>query len=284
MNKQNIPMQPTHEGSSIPKLGEPNVRMQTARVVKTIDETEKVKTIELGCALVDAIPGQFIMVWLPGIGERPMSIVNNDPLTISISNVGKVSSELYKVNKGDLVSFRGPFGNGFSHVEGKGRILLVGGGYGVAPLYFLAKRASKTGHAVEVVVGARNKKEVMFEKRLYVVAAEVFVTTDDGSQGRKGTVIDEIKELVGKKEFDCVYACGPEKMLKAVGEVCRDNKLKCQLSLERYMKCGFGVCGSCDIEGKLVCKDGPVFEGAEVLKFGEFGKCHRDASGSMKKM
>ena len=107
-----------------------------------------------------------------------------------------------------------------------------------------------------------------------------------GSQWKrwKEESVNKFLELDEKKKFDCVYACGPEKMLKAVADFCKEKKLRCQVSLERYMKCGFGICGSCDINGKLVCKDGPVFEGEEVLSFGEFGKNHRDASGTLKEV
>ncbi|HIE56470.1 MAG TPA: dihydroorotate dehydrogenase electron transfer subunit, partial [Chromatiaceae bacterium] len=261
-----------------------NVPMQTARVVKVEDETEKVKTLELGCRLIDATPGQFLMVWVPEVGERPISIANNDPLTLTVANVGKVSGALHRLKKDDLVSFRGPLGSGFVEPQGnerEGRILLIGGGYGVAPLYFLAKMATKVELAVDVVIGARTGKDLLFEKKLYAVSTEVFVTTDDGSRGKKGNVMEEVKWLLKDRKFDMVYACGPERMMRAVAQYCKEKEVPCQVSLERYMKCGTGVCGSCDLDGKTVCRDGPVFSGNEALNFSEFGEKKRDASGQL---
>lgn len=258
------------------------VPMQAARIIKVIDESEKVKTFELDCALLDAKPGQFIMVWMPGLGERPISIANEEPLSLAVANVGKVSGGMHKLKKGDVLSFRGPLGNGFTEPRGReGRILLVGGGYGVAPLYFLAKRASDAGVAVCSVIGARTAKDIIFEKKLYAVSGEVFVTTDDGSRGKKGNVMEEARALLDRKKFDMVYACGPERMMVALAEYCRKKEAPCQLSLERLMKCGLGVCGSCDLGGKTVCRDGPVFSGNEALNFSEFGKKKRDSSGAL---
>lgn len=256
------------------------IPMQTARIAKVSDDSEKVKTFELGCTLLDAKPGQFLMIWVPGVGERPFSIANNNPLTIAVANVGKVSSALHGLKKDDLVSFRGPLGNGFIEPEGKqGRIMLIGGGYGVAPMYFLAKIASKAEVAVDTVIGARTAGDIIYDQRLYAVSSEVFVTTDDGSKGKKGNVMEEVKMLVKDRKFDMVYACGPEKMLVAVAEYCKEKEIPCQVSLERRMKCGVGICGSCDLGGKTVCNDGPVFSGIEALGFKEFGKQKRDATG-----
>jgi len=260
------------------------IPMQTARIEKIEKESDNVKTFELGCRLVDATPGQFLMVWVPEIGERPISIANQDPLTITVANVGKVSAALHKLKKGDLVSFRGPLGSGFIEPQGaerEGRILLVGGGYGVAPLYFLAKMATKVELAVDAVIGARTEKDLIYEKKMYAVSSEVFITTDDGSKGKKGNVMEELKWLVDDRKFDMIYACGPERMMGAIAEFCHEKEIPCQLSLERYMKCGVGICGSCDLGGKSVCRDGPVFSGNEALAFAEFRKKKRDASGKL---
>jgi len=262
------------------KVFSPNIPIQTARVAKVSTESEKVKTLELNTRLV-CEPGQFLMVWVPGVGERPISIANNDPLTLSIANVGKVSSELHKLKPGSLLSFRGPLGNGFRIQEGWKRILVVGGGYGVAPLYFLAKMATSNKIETFAVVGAKTAKEIVYEDKLYLVTKETFVTTDDGSKGAKGTVMLEVERLMttaGHKP-DAVFACGPERMMLAIARECLKHEIPCQLSLERYMKCGLGVCGSCDLGGKTVCKDGPVFDALEALSIKEFGESKRDASG-----
>jgi len=277
--------------------------IRTAKIVKVIEENYKTKTFELeaefetekpkkktssrarntGSEIPNASPGQFIMVWLPGIGERPMGIESPKPLTISVANAGKVTAEMHKLKEGDMVSFKGPLGKGFdiSKLKKGGKILIVAGGTGVVPLYFLATYANENGLEPYVILGARSAKEHTFKKRMTATSKEVFITTDDGTEGRKGNVVDEMRFLIDEKKmkFDAVYSCGPERMMRAVGELCVQKKIPCQLSLERYMKCGIGVCGSCDLDGLCICKEGPVFEATRVLCLQSFGKKKRDATG-----
>lgn len=253
--------------------------IQTANVCKVEEENYRVKTIELDCDMPQALPGQFLMVWVPGAGEKPMSIGNSRPLTISVANVGKVSGELHKLMPGSQISFRGPFGKPFNIPEKARRILVVGGGYGVVPMYFLAKVARENGIEPLAVIGARTAKDIVWEKQLFAVCKEVFVTTDDGTRGKKGNVLAEAQWLIEGKKIDAVYACGPERMMEALARLGVAHKIPCEVSLERYMKCGMGVCGSCAIDGKLCCRDGPVFSAEEALSFAEFGKSHRDATG-----
>ena len=225
-----------------------------------------------------AIPGQFIMVWLPGIGEKPFSLSGNAPLAITVAGVGEFSKKLISLKKGDHVHYRGPFGKGFE-LRGKysRTFLLVGGGYGAAPLRFLAKMALAKKAKVTMIVGARNKSLLQKTK---VKGAELLVATDDGSQGTKGFVTDVMANLLKEgRRFDCVYACGPEIMMKKIAETCKKNKIPGQFLLERIFKCGIGVCGQCAIDDKLVCFDGPKFERDEVLAFKEFCKCQYDSSG-----
>ena len=244
-------------------------QMYTKKVKKVIEENYRVKTIEIDHKL-DCLPGQFLMVWMPGFGERPMSIGNNDPMTISVANVGKVSTEIVKLKEGDMISYRGPFGNPFTIPKNAKKILCIGGGYGVVPMYFLAKKAKEIGVEALAVIGARSEKDVVWEKQLFMVCSGVHVTTDDGSKGKKGTVMVEAEELVDG--VDAVYACGPEKMMEAVAKLCREKEKFCEVSIEKLMKCGVGVCGSCAIDGKLCCMDGPVFTGEEALAMKEFGR------------
>lgn len=255
--------------------------VQTTTVRKVIEENYRVKTIELDCDMPGALPGQFLMVWVPGAGEKPMSIGNSAPLTISVASVGKFSGALHKLREGDMISFRGPFGKPFGIPEGAERILVIGGGYGVVPMYFLAKAARENGIEPLAIVGARTAKDIVWERQLFAVCKEVFVTTDDGTRGKKGSVMAEAQWLIEGKRIDAVYACGPERMMEAVAKMCLLHGISCQVSLERYMKCGVGVCGSCAIDGKLCCRDGPVFDAKEALSFREFGKPPRDASGKL---
>jgi dihydroorotate dehydrogenase electron transfer subunit len=265
----------------------PKIPMQTARIGRIIEESEKVKTFELNTRLL-CEPGQFLMVWIPDVGERPMSIGNNDPLTISVANVGKVSKELHRLKPGDLLSFRGPLGNGFKVQDTWKRILVVGGGYGVVPLFFLARMATSNKIQTLGVIGARTKEDIIYEEKMFAVTAQTFITTDDGSAGVKGNVMVEVERLLGtgntkletgNRVPDAVFCCGPERMMLAVARECLKHEIPCQVSLERYMKCGLGICGSCDLNGKSVCRDGPVMNGLEVLGLDEFGQYKRDASG-----
>lgn len=252
--------------------------MITAKIRKVHKENYKVTTYELDYKL-DAEPGQFIMLWLPGKGEKPMGIANTDPMMISVAHVGGFTDEMKKLKEGDVLSFRGPMGNGFKIPEKANSILLVAGGTGVVPLHLLAKKAKSKGIRVFAVLGARTKDELSYEKRLLRLTEELLVTTDDGSKGFKGNAVDGAKELLKGHVVDVVCSCGPEKMMKFLAEFCQKKNIPCQLSLERYMKCGTGICGSCMIGDKRVCKDGPVFTAAEALGFREFGTLKRDASG-----
>jgi dihydroorotate dehydrogenase electron transfer subunit len=193
--------------------------------------------------------------------------------------VGKVSSKIHGLKEGDMISYRGPFGNPFNFPKEEKNILVIGGGYGIVPLYFLCKTAKEDGLEPYAVVGGKTGKDIIFEKQLFAVCKEAFITTDDGSRGKKGTVMVEAEWLIESKKFGCVYVCGPEKMMKAVAEMCKKHGVPCEVSLERYMKCGTGVCGSCAVDGRLCCLEGPVFDGEEALGMPEFGKRSRDATG-----
>jgi len=256
--------------------------MLSKRVKKVVKENYRVTTIEVEHALEDAVPGQFIMVWIPGAGEKPMSIGNRYPLTISVADVGPFSGALSKLKSGDMLSFRGPYGKPFIIPKGSKRILVIGGGYGVVPMYFLARTAKEEGIETVAVIGGRSIKDIIYEKQLFAVCREVFITTDDGSRGKKGNVMAEASSLIEGKGFDCVYCCGPERMMHAIATLCKEHGIACQVSVERYMKCGVGVCGSCSVDGRLCCIDGPVFSAEDALALSEFGKKHRDASGILK--
>jgi len=253
--------------------------VRTARIKKIEVENYRVKTLQIDYELENAQPGQFLMVWIPKVGERPMSIGDGKPLTISVADVGKVSHAISSLKEGELISFRGPLGKPFILPKNAKRILVIGGGYGVVPLYFLCRFAKNKKIETNAVIGARAANDIIYEKRLASTCKDVFITTDDGSRGKKGNVMAEAEALIKSKKFDCVYSCGPERMMGAVAQSCKAQKVPCQLSLERYMKCGVGVCGSCDCGGKTVCRDGPVFDGEEMLSNPDFGKSRRDAAG-----
>lgn len=254
----------------------------TNKILKSTSENYRVTTLEFDGSLREAMPGQFIMVWIPGLGERPMSIGNNSPLTISVANVGAVSSKISSLKEGESISYRGPFGKAFSFPKNAKRILVVGGGYGVVPMFFLSKLAKEKRIESTAIIGGRSSKDIIYQKRLSSVCSEVLVTTDDGSLGKTGNVMVEVIPLLQSGNFDAIYCVGPERMMHAIAKAAKDSNVYCEISLERYMKCGVGVCGSCDVNGRLACIDGPIISGTEALKLSEFGKKHRDASGILK--
>jgi dihydroorotate dehydrogenase electron transfer subunit len=227
-----------------------------AKIAEITEEHAQVKTFVLEAA-VEADPGQFVMIWLPRTDEKPFSLVDEDPVTITVARVGPFTEKLHCLRNGDRMWFRGPLGRGFE-LMGE-RILLIGGGYGVAPLAFLARRAVGAGQRVTAVVGAWSEADLVFPQRFARLGCSVVLATEDGSAGVRGLATDVAESLLRRGEIDAVYACGPEAMLNRVLELCQSYDLSCQLSLEKYMRCGLGVCGSCQRGGILVCRDGPVF-------------------------
>ena len=221
-------------------------------------------------------PGQFIMVWLPGLGEKPFSLAGWEPLKLTIAGVGEFSKRILSKKKGDLLHFRGPYGNGLE-LKGKSA-LFIGGGYGAARMRFAARLAAKKGMKSTMILGARTKELLL--RKVKIPKCGLLVATDDGSEGARGYVTDVMAELLkAGKQYDCVHACGPEIMMKNIALLCKEHGLRGQFLLERVFKCGFGICGQCAIDDKLVCFDGPMFELEEVLSFKEFCKCQYDATG-----
>jgi len=241
-------------------------------------ESRKVRTFVLDMALPEAQPGQFVMLWLPGVDEKPISIAQPDPLTLTVARVGPFSTALHRVREGDRVGVRGPFGRGF-HLHPDRPALLIGGGYGVAPLYFLALRAVQHEVPTTVVIGARRANDLIYIDRFQALGVEVVVATDDGSAGQRGTAAAVAQGVARRDPPPAVYACGPERMLVAVLRLCQEHSLPGQLSVERYMKCGFGICGQCALDGMLVCLDGPVFSAEQLAGLTEFGRFRRNPTG-----
>ncbi len=248
------------------------------RIVEVIRETPSVKTFVFDSA-IEARPGQFVMLWLPGVDEKPMSIAGMHPLTISVAKVGPMTTALHALGVGDTVGWRGPFGRPF-RLELERPALLVAGGYGSAPLYALAQEALAAGLEVTVAIGARVADELLYADKFERLGVPVLLSTNDGSRGVKGFVTDAI---VGSPELErrswSVYACGPEPMLVALHRLCRERGWNGQLSVERYMKCGFGICGQCALDDLLVCVDGPVMTLDRLEGKHDFGRWHRGPTG-----
>lgn len=252
---------------------------QIFEIKKVVDEADGIRTLVFNSDF-EFSPGQFVMVWLPRIDEKPFGIWRTKPgeFRITVSAVGKFSRELSKQKVGAQIGIRGPRGRGFS-IPKKKRVVLVGGGFGAAPLLGLAERAENC--ELDFVIGARSRKFLFGEKYAKKMGARVAVATDDGSCGAKCFSTDLLEKIIAGKKVDAVFSCGPELMMKKVAEICRAKKVACELSLERFMKCGIGVCGSCTIDdnGFCVCREGPVIKGERALKLVEFGKYRRDTVG-----
>jgi dihydroorotate dehydrogenase electron transfer subunit len=251
------------------------VKPQNAVITDVIHETPTITTLKTDITL-DALPGQFVMVWVRGLDEVPMAL--SHPYGITVQRIGEATAALSDMQVGDSIGIRGPFGNGF---ELKGtRIMLIAGGVGGAPLLPLARLAHLKRLGVTTIIGARTGDEMLFQQQ-FSQCGSVSVATDDGSKGHHG-FITELMNQFDLKSFDQYYVCGPEQMMKGVLNMlqARGIEMHSQFSLHRYFKCGIGVCGACTIDpsGQRVCRDGPVFKG-DMLKYSELGKYHRDATG-----
>ena len=217
--------------------------------------------------------GQFIILRVDEDGERvPFTICDFDrekgTVTILVQEVGYSTIKLSLLNVGDYIcDFAGPLGNPTDLSEYK-NIVLVGGGIGTAVIYPQAKNLKKQGKPADVIVGARNKELIMYEKEFRESARELFLTTDDGSYIRKGFVTDVLKELISVKKYDCVFAVGPMPMMRAVSELTREMNIPTIISMNSIMVDGTGMCGGCRItvggETKYACVHGPEFDGHAV--------------------
>jgi dihydroorotate dehydrogenase electron transfer subunit len=258
-----------------------------AQIEEIITETPTVKTLVFKDRLsYFAKPGQFLMIWIPRIEEIPMSVMINSKegyAAVTIRKFGVGSTALFDRKKGDLIGLRGPYGNRFILRKKYRKILIIGGGTGLVPLLRLVSFASKEKVRITIVMGAKTKAEVFFEKITRNIIrgnnSSLLVCTDDGSYGIKGTTVTLMSKLVRDESFDCVYTCGPELMMKAVLDISNQNSIPVQASLERYMKCGIGICGSCCLDSSLVCQDGTVFDGRQLSKMPDFGFSYRDKDG-----
>ena len=239
-------------------------------IINIREETPSVRSFFLDLSL-DFTPGQYVMVWIRGVDEIPMSLSGSNMITVQ--EVGDATSALFGLGVGDTIGIRGPYGNGF---DIHNPVLIVAGGVGAAPLAPLAEAVYEKGGDVLTLLGARTRSELLFQQR-FSDAGELMTATDDGSAGFHGLVTG----LLDGTTCRHIYACGPEPMMYALLQMLNDQELeRAWFSLHRYIKCGIGVCGACciDPEGYRVCRDGPVFRGAELVD-SEFGRYKRGADG-----
>ena len=232
-----------------------------------------------------ASPGQFVMVWLPGVDEIPMSlstISRRGYVAITARSVGEATKHLHGKRVGDMLGIRGPYGVGFT-IGRKRRTLVAGGGTGLAALMPLIERLALAKNKITAVVGARTKSELLFLDRIKSVLSSkgsLTITTDDGTCGTRGLVSEAVEESLQAQSFDLIYTCGPEPMIRRIFDAAKERGIPIQASLERIMRCGVGICGSCCVGKYRVCKEGPVFSQKQLLEVAdEFGVYRRDFSG-----
>jgi len=205
------------------------------------------------------------MLWIPRVDEIPLSIMGTEGnrVSVTVKNVGEATQTLHRMAQGDTVGVRGPFGNTFTPSSGK--VLLVAGGTGTAPLLFLAKKLAVKAKRLAFIVGAKTRNELIFLNQLEPLCTEQpTATTEDGTYGLKCLTTHPLEQLIAKEKFDMVYACGPERMTRQVFNLTEKHHVPMQASLERLMRCGIGICGSCMIGKYRVCKDGPVFTSQQL--------------------
>ncbi|MDR1691153.1 MAG: dihydroorotate dehydrogenase electron transfer subunit [Candidatus Methanoplasma sp.] len=250
-------------------------------VVKVISITEEAydtKTFEFQWD-EKASPGQFIMVWVPGMEEIPMSLSKTNRIkSITVKKIGKDTERLHGLGLGDSIRIRGPYGNGFDLKKNK-NMLIIGGGVGTAAVIPVIK---ETG--ADTIIGARTDKDVIMDDVAGQYAKNLWIATDDGSRGFHGNVVQLMREKIQEKRYDTVLACGPEIMQYYLYKACVELGTDCQLSLERHMKCGAGVCGCCVMDEMRVCRDGPVFTKEQISRMKDFGTSKRDEAGRIIKI
>ncbi len=266
-------------------------------IERIVDETPTVRTFYFhDPVLADVKPGQFAMVWIPGVNELPMSVMisdENDQAALTVRKRGESSTALYNLSVGQQIGVRGPYGNSFEIKSGK--ILLIGGGTGLVPLMRLIKlRASghyaNPANKITILMGSQTKNEVFFEETAKKLLSEhpqmngIIPVTEDGSYGEKGYVTDILEKLLEENTYDAIYTCGPELMMYKTVQMANKKGIFVQASLERMMKCGVGICGSCCVNDDLACRDGTIFDGDHLSQKSEFGHSHRTKSGILEEI
>ena len=219
-------------------------------------------------ALPEIKPGQFVEVKVEGSAStflrRPISInyvdKENSEIWLLVQLVGNGTRAMARLNEGDSLNVLFPLGNGFAAPKKGEKVLLVGGGVGVAPLLEYGKALKEVGAKPVFLLGARTKADLM-QLDLFGKYGDVYITTEDGSEGEKGFVTQH--SVLTKESFDRISTCGPKPMMVAVARFAKANSIPCEVSLENMMACGLGACLCCvekTVKGNVcVCKEGPVF-------------------------
>ncbi|PVX52632.1 dihydroorotate oxidase B electron transfer subunit [Balneicella halophila] len=238
---------------------------------KRVNDDHFILTLKKDGVFPEIKPGQFVNVLVEDTDvflRRPFSIHDADTkqqsFSLLIKAVGKGTKSLQSKKVGDTLDVLFPLGNGYSLQENN-KVLLVGGGFGIAPLYYLAKQLKDKVEDIHLLVGARSAKHILLTEKFDGLAT-VHITTEDESLGEKGYVTNH---SILEDDFDKIYTCGPHPMTKALALYALNREISCEVSLENMMACGYGVCLCCVAETKThenvtTCLQGPVFNAKEL--------------------
>jgi ferredoxin--NADP+ reductase len=238
--------------------------------------TPQTKLFVVGAPLVatKVLPGQFVVIRIHEEGERiPLTVADFDraegDLTLIFQEIGKTTVELGTLDEGDaILDLVGPLGKP-THIEDFGTVACVGGGIGIAPVFPIARALREAGNRVISIIGARSSDLLILEKEMAGVSDEIYVTTDDGSYGKKAFVTQEMERLIGEGyRFAFAIGIGPLPMMRAFAGVTSKYAIPAKVSLNPIMVDGTGMCGVCRIsvggKTRFACVDGPEFDAAEV--------------------
>lgn len=213
-------------------------------------------------------PGEYISILCEGLTlRRPFSVADfsNGKVSVLIKKRGKGTSYLTSLKHGDNIEFSAPLGNTFK-IENK-KTLLIGAGIGVAPLFYLNKKLIEAGAKTYLAAGFLGANDIIEGQKID------FISTDDGSNGNKGSICDYLEKLIAEFKPEKLVSCAPHPVLKIVAQMAEKHGIESEVCMEKVMACGIGVCRGCvikvkkanEIMNKTICKDGPVFDGKEVL-------------------
>ena len=271
--------------------------LKVVPISKIIQETKSetrmpVKSFTLKIPEIASIaqPGQFAMMWLYGIDEKPMGIasVNTETgdILFAVAKIGSATKAFHKLKEGDLLGIRGPFGKGFS-LKNK-NIAIIGGGTGIAPTRFLIEKLLESNISTTLFHGAKTDNELAFKEYFKNLATtnRSFTykpSTDDGTFGFCGFSTECWSASLNEgDQYDQLYTCGPELMMYAAYQIAQERKIPIEACLaDRYFKCAIGLCGQCTVDpvGLRLCIDGPVFNQDQLKEISDFGKYARDKFG-----
>jgi len=236
-------------------------------------------------ACAGALPGQYVMLWVPGKGEFPLSLSHAEPQEVLAGVTVRARSErarfFLELKEGQRVGLRGPLGTWFTARAGEA--VLVGGGTGLAPLLLLARQLLRLGSSALLIAAARTSSELLFREELEAMASSslrVLYATEDGTAGLRGLATEVLEQQLKEFTPSALYACGPEPMVARAVRLALARGIYVEASLERPFKCAMGACGACALGRYLLCREGPVLGPRELAEASEeLGIYGRDHAG-----